>query len=69
LKLGVPLPDSQNLRRQHVPAIPQATEKPSCYLPGIGSTVNWLARSFFADETVFNNIHVSYAINGIPAEE
>jgi len=31
--------------------------------------VNWLVRSFFADETVFNNIHVSYAINGTPAEE
>jgi len=30
------------------------------------STVNWLARSFFVDETLFNNIHVSYAINGTP---
>lgn len=26
--------------------------------------MNWLARSFFVDETLFNNIHASYAING-----
>jgi diguanylate cyclase len=30
--------------------------------------VNWLVRSFFAVETLFNNIHASYAINGTPAE-
>ncbi len=30
--------------------------------------MNWLVRSFFAVETLFNNIHASYAINGTPAE-
>ena len=30
--------------------------------------MNWLVRSFFADETLFNNIHARYAINGTPAE-
>jgi len=35
----------------------------------IALTVNWLARSFFDDETLFNNIHATYAINGASTEE